>query len=699
MSADYGADINVQEYKYIQSVLVTEAEGKDHTHYTARLDLDSTKFNFTLANALGLDVHFSEATNGTNMLRHWKAYWCNVDDDKATVFIKIPNMLANETRRIHVIWGGTLDDRSDPDTVGLLLADAFSSFTASNAKWVNNFSMSTTHFNNDYGLYIPTNGYYIKPVSDVLAGKVSWVIESFAYWDDSQESNRIVFTGTENALDIRYYPGSTIYHNIVNGGGYVSNSYTYGGGQRASFNETHTSYYEPTDKIRMRQTGRSSYPDADYYVERSVYGDTRQTSFYFYGPYNNNTTQYFYVAWVLVREYRLDEAEIDYTDLFVQYENVVHQEEDTIEYGPDVTNEELFHYTTYSGGGNPFKLSNNDAQDVWETDQSTAQMVDGVGVIVDFSCDKEDVTAETYIHYDSGHEKFYAAAKLSDNGTDPHGRDTWRTQSPSGWASIDFNTDAQAISGLSVRTATSIPPTTYVTFSFSGAFDRPTLSGTDWFPLASGTLVPTNTDQFVHFYNETPFRHYKLYCQDDADSQDIELEEWGMYRYKSYHQPRNIVQVRLLPDFENNQQKYFPRYFSLQGSNEGQYWEELHAEYTYTPFYEYTHGRWHRYTTLNEKPFYVYRMVFKGNWNGDTGKMVVADWEMVELASEEYTYRIFNGTDLDEAGTTAVWALPNAGIDGLFYSAIGGNLNKVNNSLLVSDNRLANEIIDINVIQ
>jgi hypothetical protein len=699
MSYDYGADINIGNYKYIKSIYVTETEGVDHTHYVVRLDLTSDNFNFTLCEGTnGEDLNFSITTNGTNMLRHWVAYWRRQDEDAATVFVKVPNVLAYETKRVYVIFGGQLDDRTDPDNVGLVFAEDFLDRDFFYTRWTASTSIPSDYFNS-LGMSMPMYRHWIRPIGNYLTNRASWIIESCSYWNSVNESFQYYFSNAdENHLDIRWRSGSSMYHNVVSAGSTPTYSISYIGGERGSLNEFHASYYEPTDKVTMRSLNRSTYPDVESIVERSVYGDTRLNTVDCYSGDWNQQTQELRMVWFLIREHRTVEPTIDYTDLYEPYETIVHQDEDYTEYTEDLTRVDLFHLGLTGVGSDPYKLSNNSDTDVWETDDTAGALVDGVEVLIGFGSDSTDLTSREYVHFDDGHEKYYGAVKLSDDALDGHSRTTWRPERTSGWACIDFGEDAQAVSAVSIKASSSMG-NAVVSYQVQGTFGFPTLDSTEWMTLASGVGIAEEQWQPQHFYNETPFRYYRINCVEETGTVDIELDEWSMHEFKSHHKAPAVAQFRLLPDFENDQQKYFPKYVGLFGSNNGQDWTEIFGSYTYTPYYEYTHGRWQHYSLLNERPFYVYKMVFRGNWNGNSGKMVVAGWEMVELLSEAYTYRVLQGGADSGIVTRAIWALEDSGIDGIFYAVNGEFLNKVDNNELSSFKTMPLGLTDINVIQ
>jgi hypothetical protein len=105
---DYAADINTELYKYTRPVYITEPTGEQQDFVPLRLDLNSNNFNFDLAREDGLDFRLAELSNGSGVFQMWVAYW-NVTDRIATVWFKIPRILASETRSLYAFWGYAYD--------------------------------------------------------------------------------------------------------------------------------------------------------------------------------------------------------------------------------------------------------------------------------------------------------------------------------------------------------------------------------------------------------------------------------------------------------------------------------------------------------------------------------------------------------------------------------------------------------------
>ena len=115
--ADYSLDINTSLYKYRQPIYITEPTGERQTYVPLKLNLNDSNFNFDLSRSDGADLRLAERSNGTGVLEMWVAYW-SAADRKATVWFKLPELLASETRTLYAYWGYEYDAGiSDLDTM------------------------------------------------------------------------------------------------------------------------------------------------------------------------------------------------------------------------------------------------------------------------------------------------------------------------------------------------------------------------------------------------------------------------------------------------------------------------------------------------------------------------------------------------------------------------------------------------------
>ena len=123
--SDYVADISTDDYLYIKEISITEVGGEDHVDFPVKLTLNSTNFNFDLARSDGYDLRIGEKSNGSYILNMWIASWDTINRI-ATVWLKIPSLLASESKILYIYWGNSSDSGiSDIDSIGFLFADGF----------------------------------------------------------------------------------------------------------------------------------------------------------------------------------------------------------------------------------------------------------------------------------------------------------------------------------------------------------------------------------------------------------------------------------------------------------------------------------------------------------------------------------------------------------------------------------------------
>ena len=123
--ADYAADISSTDYIYIREISITETGGEDRVDFPIKLTFDSSNFTFEFARSDGKDVRVGERSNGTQMLNMWLATW-DTTNRVGVIWLKIPSLLANETKALYVYFGNSTDTGiSDVASVGFLFADGF----------------------------------------------------------------------------------------------------------------------------------------------------------------------------------------------------------------------------------------------------------------------------------------------------------------------------------------------------------------------------------------------------------------------------------------------------------------------------------------------------------------------------------------------------------------------------------------------
>jgi hypothetical protein len=98
--SEYMDNINPDSYRNNAKIYVQEVIGQNREFIPLKLTLDSSNFNFNTAKQDGSDLRFTETQNGINVLQMWVAYW-DYSARKATVWLKLPFLLANETKVLH----------------------------------------------------------------------------------------------------------------------------------------------------------------------------------------------------------------------------------------------------------------------------------------------------------------------------------------------------------------------------------------------------------------------------------------------------------------------------------------------------------------------------------------------------------------------------------------------------------------------
>jgi len=827
--SDYIADISTNDYTYLKEISITEVGGEDRTDFPVKLTLNSTNFNFELAESDGTDLRVGEGSNGTRILNMWIAAW-DATSRIAAVWIKIPSLLANETKTLYAYWGNsTASDISDVDSVGFLFADGFddeafaanlalnktaaqssTSTPASNAvdgstsTYCHTYSSSSQWWQVDLGAvynidtiqmikrtsyptrpadyYIQTaddwafttnvvniitannevnqsiiyttvdfgsvstrylrvqchtsvqyiniaefrvyqtpsskwsysgsmsvsdskirfgTDAYIQAKTNPLSGITNWIVEEGVYVDTGGDgtyiSYRPLFYGTENDFGYYYYVEGDVDRksNLVDSSTWITYNGTEKGLESDSYSENSIAYYEPTDKVYQSMKNRNSYSDYTDSTERKVYGDTRATYFRIYGR-NNSAAAYADIDWIVVREFFLtDPYTFNTNNLFVPWEQVDQETINFLEYGADITSTDYYHYSSY--GGNPYRLSNNatgSSTDCWYSD-------DGVGsgeveLVIDFGRLANNLVSDNYLHYDSGHVGYKNASKLSNNDTDVWGNDHFEGTTSSGYVCIDFGYNATPIACVGVQAYTTASGM-IKDFTFDGSYTHPLLADPgDWENLYTGTFVNTLDWQTAYFTNGKPFRYYRINILNTYNDASATLQEWEMYGYSSTLEKKVVSQLRLRPITLASNEIYFPRYITFEGSNGLDEWDTLiPTRKTYTPFYDYMWERWQRYSFTNTKGYYQYKVTCSGNWNGNEGLVGISEWEMLELASEDYKYRILGGTT---SNFNNIWADATTTFDDGFIYIVNDNLNTIKADKLSKSTTIVGAVIDLNVI-
>lgn len=701
--ADYSSDIDTDLYEYRQPVYITEPTGERQTFIPLKLNLNSSNFNFDLSRSDGLDFRLAERSNGTGVFQMWIAYW---DDTKnlATLWFKIPEILAGEVKTLYAYWGyendtgiSDLDDLLTGNSV-FHFGDDFDTPSLDTSKWTTSNGSWSIGGSKIYlweGAWIRT---YTGAIS--TSPPVNWMVEEGIVGVGSPTSTSVAahryrFYGGENVLGINYYwEGSTDRrHDFIYAATYSTYNGTNKGLQIGSYSQNYLGYYEPTDRVYQGMANRDSYSDYDDSWERKVNRNTEVTNFRIYSE-AGSTANGIGMDWVIVRDYNPNaEPVVDYSELYVQHEYIGHQLLDFTEYQSDATSVDFHHLSDM--GGDPYRMSDNITNSVSNIFVSDTGTTEG-DLIIDFGRGRYSATDVDYIHFnDEDTVEYYNASKLSDLDEDVHSRDYWQTTTTSGWAAIQFPS-IKDVTCLSMRAVPGNTSRMAKNFKFYGSQSDPRFSGWDDKVLIYEDQARATEDDQA-FYFSTGLTLYEYYILEVLDTHggNIAIQEWGMYESISDLGKKSISQLRLHPAAFDSNEYFFPKQIEFYGSNDGFNWDTLVSlTDTPTPFTDYTYGRWSRYSFTNIKTYYQYKLTCHDNWNASTSQMKIAEWEMVERTDEIYNIRILAGSTNN---INNIWADPNTTISsGTLYIA-NEELSTVEYEKLIEYATVSGAVADFNV--
>lgn len=669
------------------------------TDYPVKLILNEDNFNFNLAQINGFDFRLAERSNGSGIFKMWIAVW---DKDKkyAVLWFKIPFLSSDSKSTFYAFWGGDYsDDISTPNELGFLFCEAFDSTPLDSGKWSGNITESIT----TNGYLFPSNSYFTT-TTNPLSGQLSWVVEAGVYLandascDLSDRAHGFGFIGSENSFVINMMHNTRVEHNATYPGGttYQNIDQTYGGLEFDSHQEHYIAYYEPEDRIYQRISNRISYEDIENKIDRKVEGDTRINNVRLHGRQiasANDGAYPSYINWFVIREYDdFNSANLDGSELYIQYENIEHQVFDYKEYTDDLTSVDYAHNSSF--GGDPYKLSNNTTSDAWYSDED-ASLQDQIYATIYFDR-TETLVSDGKLHYDSSHEKFYGASKMSDSDSDVHERDHWRAESTSAWAIISFGSDRPIVNVFGIKAVSDDLDSCPKNYKFYGGLEP---YHSSFKLLHEGSFTKTIEWQSAIFVNKNPYKYYKFEVTDSYGN-DIKVQEWAMHEYIGSDKPKYISQLRLHPADFGGLEDNFPKQIGLEGSNDMLNWEEvMPVTNTYTPYISHnaSYGKWQRYSFTNIKGYWHYRLVCISNWGASDGRIIIGEWEMCELKEEENIHRILSG---DTNIIKQIWASDTCGFEDTYGLIYVGNekLNIVQGFKLVEEKDISESYDDVNVV-
>jgi len=527
-----------------------------------------------------------------------------------------------------------------------------------------------------------------------------WIIEEGILLEDcytagtpSFYSHRYTILGGENELTAEYHWGNERSNNFEYGGDTVNCNETERGFEEYSYSHNYIAYRESTDKVYQGMHHRDTYIDYDDEWERKVHRNTEVSYFRIYGRELGTYTSIVKIDWIVVREYNpSSDPVIDYSELYIPYEEIPHQPLDFTEYTSDITDIDYYHSSDM--GGNPYKLSDNSSGDL--TDIFSSDVTTSGSVLIDFGRKSTNLVDVTYSHYDNNRITYYNASKLSDSDTDRLDRNYWQCTTSSGvWAAIKFPS-SEMIGCLVVNAVDGKLDGMIKDFNFYGSNKDPRLASIeDKYLLYNGTFRRVLTKQSIHFTtNGRLFKYYILEALNSYGS-DIALQEWEMYELADGVGKRVVSQIRLYPAAFESNEYYFPKSIEFYAGNNLSDWVKLlDTTRTYTPFQDATYGRWQRYSVENDTAYYCYKLVCKDNWYAQSDIIKIAEWEMVTKTVEETTFRILDG-GLENINN--IWADPTATFeDGNVYIT-NDKLNVVMDDTLIESTTVSGLVSDMNI--
>ncbi|WMW26464.1 DUF2341 domain-containing protein [Methanolobus sediminis] len=89
------------EWNYSEEIIIKENSDSSLTNYQVPIILNSSNFDFSLAQLEGQDIRF---TSGDSQLKHWIEEW-NAKKETATIWVKVPSIPAGSSTTITMYYG------------------------------------------------------------------------------------------------------------------------------------------------------------------------------------------------------------------------------------------------------------------------------------------------------------------------------------------------------------------------------------------------------------------------------------------------------------------------------------------------------------------------------------------------------------------------------------------------------------------
>ena len=109
-------------WRYRRAITITEQSGSTLTDYQVKIELNSTNFDFSKANADGSDIRFTE-DDGETLLPYWIEEW-DATNQQAVIWVKVPSIPVNGETTIYLYYGNpSAESESDANAVFDLFDD------------------------------------------------------------------------------------------------------------------------------------------------------------------------------------------------------------------------------------------------------------------------------------------------------------------------------------------------------------------------------------------------------------------------------------------------------------------------------------------------------------------------------------------------------------------------------------------------
>jgi Domain of unknown function (DUF2341). len=237
------------EWNYSEDIIINENSGSSLTNYQVPIILNSSNFDFSLAQSAGEDIRF---TAGDTQLKYWIEEW-DANKEEATIWVKVPSIPAASSTTITMYYGNP--EASDLSN-GVTTFEFFDSFSGTSV-FSNWESFTTGGGEQKVGSGVcklivpkfhpedvssikskdefPINSMFVVRRSKTTTGTDSrGPVISQGFVDPQKETKnqilavselqnetKISWTLINDKADVRYYPSDLTDINVVEGGWYT----------------------------------------------------------------------------------------------------------------------------------------------------------------------------------------------------------------------------------------------------------------------------------------------------------------------------------------------------------------------------------------------------------------------------------------------------------------------------------------------